>query len=58
MKDGDGGSTVELHVKVAWGMPIPPIGRALQQHVADYLTRMTGARPAAVDVVVHGIAEE
>ncbi len=46
------GEVVELHIAVRWGASIPEVGAAVQQHVAQYLERMTGARPAAVNVVV------
>ena len=47
--------SVELHLEVDWGASIPAVGRAVQQRVAEYLGRMAGVRPAAVDVVVDGI---
>jgi uncharacterized alkaline shock family protein YloU len=46
------GATVELHLDVAWGSSIPELGREVQSRVAEYLERMAGARPAAVNVVV------
>ena len=49
------GTTVELHLDVEWGSPIAATGRTVQRRVAAYLERMTGARPAAVDVVVDAI---
>jgi uncharacterized alkaline shock family protein YloU len=48
----DGRITVELHLAVAWGSSIPDVGRAVQGQVAEYLARMAGVRPAAVNVVV------
>ena len=42
---------VELHVRVAWGASIPEVGRAVREHVADYLRSMTSA-DLTVDVVV------
>ncbi len=51
--NGEAGAVrVELHVELAWGASAPDVGRELQRHVADYLERMAGARPQAVDVVV------
>jgi uncharacterized alkaline shock family protein YloU len=50
-----GGLTVELHLDVAWGASIPQLGSAVQRRVGDYLERMAGERPAAVDVVVDEI---
>ena len=41
--------------RVRWGVSIPEVGAAVQRHVADYLERMTDARPAAVNVVVEEI---
>ena len=46
------GDVVELHLALRWGASIPEVGAAVQRQVADYLERMTEARPAAVDVVV------
>jgi uncharacterized alkaline shock family protein YloU len=43
---------VELTLAVEWGVSIPDVGEAVQQRVADYLERMTRARPSRVDVVV------
>jgi uncharacterized alkaline shock family protein YloU len=46
---------VEVHLQVQVGVPIPALGRDVQQRIAEYLERMTGAAPATVDVIVHGI---
>ena len=46
------GDEIELHLALRWGVSIPEVGAAVQQHVADYLERMTDVRPAAVNVVV------
>ncbi len=46
------GAAVELHLALLWGVSIPEVGASVQRHVADYLERMTDARPAAVNVVV------
>ena len=46
------GEEIEVHVAVRWGVSIPSVGAAVQRGVADYLERMTDARPAAVHVVV------
>ncbi len=51
----DGAVTVELHLELAWGASAPAVGREVQRRVADYLERMAGARPQAVDVVVDEI---
>jgi uncharacterized alkaline shock family protein YloU len=53
--DGAAGATVELHLHLEWGSSIPTTARAVQERVADYLARMTGARPAAVNVVVDAV---
>jgi len=42
-------------VELAWGASAPEVGREVQRRVADYLERMAGARPQAVDVVVDEI---
>lgn len=51
----DGAVRVELHLQLAWGASAPEVGREVQRRVADYLERMAGARPQAVDVVVDEI---
>jgi uncharacterized alkaline shock family protein YloU len=51
----DGAVKVELHLELAWGASAPEVGREVQRRVADYLERMAGARPQAVDVVVDEI---
>jgi uncharacterized alkaline shock family protein YloU len=43
---------VELHLEVDWGVAVPDVGRAVQARVHQYLERMAGATPAAVNVVV------
>ena len=48
----DGRVTVELHVAVEWGSSIPVVAETVQRHVADFLSRMAGVRPAAVNVIV------
>ena len=45
------GLVVELHLDLVWGASAPVVGRAVQERVGDYLTRMAGSRPFAVDVV-------
>jgi uncharacterized alkaline shock family protein YloU len=47
-----GAVSVELHVALEWGASAPDVGRAVQARVRDYLGRMAGLEPAAVDVVV------
>jgi uncharacterized alkaline shock family protein YloU len=42
---------VEVHVRVAWGVSIPGVGREVRQRVADYLRSMANA-DLTVDVVV------
>jgi uncharacterized alkaline shock family protein YloU len=46
------GGVFELHLALAWGASIVEVGESVQRHVADYLERMTDARPTAVNVVV------
>jgi uncharacterized alkaline shock family protein YloU len=48
---GEDGVTVELHLALAAGAAAPEVGAEVQRRVADYLERMAGARPSAVDVV-------
>jgi uncharacterized alkaline shock family protein YloU len=49
------GEVLELHLALRWGASIPAVGAAVQAHVADYLERMTDARPAAVNIVIDEI---
>ena len=48
----DGAVTIELHLDVDWGTELPTLGREVQRRVLDYLERMAGSRPAAVNVVI------
>jgi uncharacterized alkaline shock family protein YloU len=53
---GENGSlTVELHLDVEWGASIPDVCRDVQQRVLEYLERMAGSRPVAVNVVVDSV---
>jgi uncharacterized alkaline shock family protein YloU len=47
--------TVELHLDLDWGASIPEVGREVQLRVLEYLERMTGSRPSAVNVVVDSV---
>jgi uncharacterized alkaline shock family protein YloU len=51
----DGRLTIEVHLSVDWGAPIPTVAREVQVRIADYLGSTTDARPARVDVVVDPI---
>jgi len=55
IEEEDGRATVELHVELEWGASAEAIGREVQRRVADYLEKMAGARPAAVNVVIDAI---
>jgi uncharacterized alkaline shock family protein YloU len=52
----DDGVTVELHLVLAREASAQEVGAQVQRRVADYLERMAGARPRAVDVVIDEIA--
>jgi uncharacterized alkaline shock family protein YloU len=52
----DGAVRIELHLELIWGASALEVGREVQRHVAEYLERMAGARPQAVDVVVDEIS--
>ena len=52
----DGAVRIELHLELVWGASALEVGREVQRHVAEYLERMAGARPQAVDVVVDEIS--
>jgi uncharacterized alkaline shock family protein YloU len=49
------GEEIELHLALRYGVSIAAVGAAVQRGVADYLERMTDARPAAVNVVVEEV---
>jgi uncharacterized alkaline shock family protein YloU len=49
------GEEIVLHLALRYGVSIPVVGAAVQRGVADYLERMTDARPAAVHVVVEEV---
>jgi uncharacterized alkaline shock family protein YloU len=51
----DGSVTIELHLDVDWGTRLPEVGHEVQRHVLEYLERMAGSRPAAVNVVIDAI---
>ena len=51
------GVTVELHLALESDAAAEAVGTEVQRRVADYLERMAGARPRAVDVVVDTISE-
>ena len=55
--DGEeGAAVVELHLRLGWGANAADVGLAVQKRVADYLARMTGSRPATVDVVFAAVS--
>ena len=54
--EADGRATVEVHLELAWGESAERVGVEVQRRVADYLERMAGARPGAVNVVVDEIS--
>ncbi|HXG77142.1 MAG TPA: Asp23/Gls24 family envelope stress response protein [Gaiellaceae bacterium] len=47
---------VRVALELAWGAAAATVGADVQRSVADYLERMAGIRPAAVDVVVESVA--
>ena len=51
----DGTVAVELHLAVAWGANVPTLGVDVQRRVSEYLSRMAGIEPAAVDVVIDAV---
>jgi uncharacterized alkaline shock family protein YloU len=52
----DDGVAVELHLELARGAAAQDVGAEVQRRVGDFLERMAGARPRAVDVVIDEIA--
>jgi uncharacterized alkaline shock family protein YloU len=55
IEEEDGRAIVELHLELEWGASAESVGREVQKRVADYLQRMAGARPEAVNVIVDAI---
>jgi uncharacterized alkaline shock family protein YloU len=53
---GEHALRIELHLVVEWGASIPVTGRGVQERVREYLLGMADVEPAAVDVVVEGVA--
>jgi uncharacterized alkaline shock family protein YloU len=49
---------VELHLALDWGAPFPEVGRAVQERVGAYLSRMADLHPRRVDVVVDEIGPD
>jgi uncharacterized alkaline shock family protein YloU len=56
VSEEDGAVRVEVHVEVEWGTSMSEVGVAVQERVTAYLGRMADVVPAAVDVVVDGVA--
>ena len=54
--NAENGLTVELHLELAAGAAAQEVGTEVQRRVGDYLERMAGTRPSAVDVVIDEIA--
>jgi uncharacterized alkaline shock family protein YloU len=49
------GSDVEVHVVVDFGADIPTVAAEVQRRVVDYLRKMAGVTPTAVNVVVDDV---
>jgi uncharacterized alkaline shock family protein YloU len=54
----NGALRVELHLVTEWGASIPQVGMLVQERVREYLRSMADVEPAAVEVVVDGVAPE
>jgi uncharacterized alkaline shock family protein YloU len=54
--DEDSGVTLEVHVALEWGALGPDVGQAVQERVAEYLSRMAKLPSVIVEVVIDGIA--
>ena len=52
VSEDDGRVSIEVHVRVRADASAPEVGKAVQERVRSYLTRMANLEPAAVDVVV------
>jgi uncharacterized alkaline shock family protein YloU len=55
VSEDDGRVSLELHLELAWDASAEQVCAEVQRRVVDYLGRMAGARPRAVDVVVDEI---
>ncbi len=53
--DEDGGLSVALHLRVAYGRDMVAVAGEVQRAVADALKSMAGTKPATVDVYVDGV---
>lgn len=49
------GGEVEVHVVVDYGAAIPQVAAEVQRRVVEYLHRMAGMTPTAVNVVVDDV---
>ena len=48
-------TSVEVRIVAEWGASIPALGLEVQERVREYLGRMAGVEPAAVEVIVDEI---
>ncbi len=53
--DAEGKLTVDIHVEVAYGTPLPEIATRIRQTVFDAVTSQIGIPVGSVDVYVDGI---
>ena len=49
------GGEVEVHLVVDYGADIPQVAAEVQRRVVDYLKRMAGLTPTAVNVIVDDV---
>ncbi len=49
------GGEVEVHIVVDYGASIPHVASEVQRRVIEYLGRMAGVTPTAVEVVVDDV---
>jgi len=57
ISEEEGAVRVEIHLAVAWGASIPAVAADVQRRVREYLERMAGVSPVAVDVLVDEVGE-
>lgn len=56
IRHGDGRASVELELGARYGVPLPELARAVQEHVAEALGQVSGLEVERVDVVLEEVA--
>ena len=56
IRHGDGRASVELELGARYGVPLPELGRAVQERVAEALGQVSGLEVERVDVLLEEVA--